>query len=83
MLVVPSLPGFPDSLSTHCQESGDVFLVIHFHGHNILEHPEERTVVTLLGACIIQQMVKLEEEPSCALCIGNSIGKQGSIKTFI
>lgn len=56
-----------DRLWVTCQESGGVFLVIHFHGHNILKHPEERTVVSILGAYVIQQMVNLEEEPSCAL----------------
>lgn len=53
---------------THLQEARDVPLVADAHGHHILEEPEERAVITLLGPSLVQQAVELEEQTTGALC---------------
>lgn len=53
---------------THLQEARDVPLVTDAHGHYILEEPEERAGIALLGPGLMQQAVEFEEQTTGPLC---------------
>lgn len=50
---------------THLQEARDVPLVVDAHGHHVLKHPEEGTVLSFFGLGFAQQAVELEKQPAC------------------
>ena len=57
---------------THLQEPRDVSLVVDAHGNHVLEHPEERPVLSFFGLGLAQQAVELEEQPPCAFWSNNN-----------
>lgn len=53
---------------SHLKESADVIFVIGAHENNILEQPEERTVIVLPWFQQRQNPVELKKESASALC---------------
>ena len=50
---------------TNLQEARDVSLVVDSHGDHILEHPEERSLLSFFRPGLAQQAVELKEQPTC------------------
>lgn len=63
----------------HLQEARDVPLVVDAHGDHVLEHPEERPVLSFFGLGLAQQAVELEEQPPCAFWRGETINQKKSL----
>lgn len=52
----------------YLQKAGDVSFVADPHGDHVFKQPEEWSLVARLWPCLVQQAVKLEEQPASSLC---------------